>query len=95
MAKGIKGRRIKSDSQEQIDKCLNCERSKCNNCIRFGGNATEARKTKPLIAFREGEEDMHFDSAEEAGDFFHVTAGAIRSAAKYGKVSCDYFWRYA
>ena len=85
----------KPDSPEQIEKCLNCGKSKCNNCVRFGGDATKPRKTKSVVAYREGEEDMLFASAAEAADFFHVTAGAIRNAAKYGKVSCDYFWRYA
>ncbi len=96
MADGRIGVRLLTgyDKPEQIERCLNCQKKECNNCVRTGKTAPRGRKIKPVIAFREGEEDMAFDSADDAADFFHVAPGTIRSAAAYGNVCQGYFWRY-
>ena len=87
----------KEDTLEQIHACLNCPRAECNNCHYHSPGSMgkgAARKARTVIAFREGEEDMIFDSAVDAADFFHVTPGAIRSAAWGGKECQGYSWRY-
>lgn len=81
------------DSPEQIEQCLNCKRQRCTNCIGTRSNANYGRK--PVIASREGEEDLHFDSAADAGAFFHVSAQAIRWAINDNHPSQGYIWRYA
>lgn len=86
---------LKDDSPEQIKKCLNCSQEKCTNCYDYKPErAGTARKKKPVIAFREGEEDMFFESADDAADFFHVTASAIRMAISERRTSQGYYWRY-
>ena len=32
------------DSPEQIRQCLNCERRKCNDCMKYGGPARNERR---------------------------------------------------
>lgn len=91
-------REVREDTPEQIQACLNCPKAECTNCHTHApgsmGKATVGRKKKPVIAYREGEEDMIFDSADDAADFFHVTAGAIRTAAWKGSMCQNYYWRY-
>lgn len=87
--------KMREDGPELIAICLDCEKDECSNCLAHNpANPGKPRKGRGVIAFRDGEEDMIFDSAADAADFFHVTVGAIQSAAYRGKTSQGYFWRY-
>lgn len=87
--------KMREDSPEQIAACLDCPLVECSNCLVYKPTRPgKPRKTKSVIAFRDGEEDMVFDSADDAADFFHVTAGAIRTAVREKRPCSEYFWRY-
>ena len=84
---------MREDSPEQIAQCLSCERNRCTNCLdpKTKGN----NKFRQVIAYREDDDDMLFDSALEAGEFFFCSAQVIYSAIRHGKMTQGYYWRYA
>ncbi len=83
------------DSPEQIQKCLNCKKSRCINCVALPKESVEGKhKGKAVVAFGNGEE-RHFDSIREAASAFIVTRNAIQQALRFGNKCQGYYWRYA
>ena len=84
---------MREDSPEMINKCLSCTRGECTNCLQWQAKNKGRRWT--VIAYREGDDDMLFESAKEAGEFFNYSAQVVRQAIKQGKMWQGHYWRYA
>lgn len=83
---------MKVDTPEMITMCLNCAKERCINCHDPTIKGTQC---KSVIAYREDDDDMLFDSAEEAAGFFHCSVYTIRAAIYKERESQGYYWRYA
>lgn len=75
--------------------CLNCKRPKCTNCLDPAYVPKGGWGSKPVIAYREGEEDMHFDSVAAAAAKMYCSAPTIRKAIWESRIAVGWHWRYA
>lgn len=84
--------------REQIDKCLNCTKPKCDNCL------SKMLVSKPKVYRKEGvkviqyttewERVCIYPSFKDASTRVGVSASSIRKAAHgYRRTSAGYIWR--
>lgn len=82
---------LKEDSPEQIERCLNCIKPKCNNCAK---NVTKTkRKGRPVVRFGNGEE-VRYSSIADAARELIIAAQSIQQALRTGGRCQGYYWRY-
>lgn len=77
-----------ADSPEQIRKCLNCKKEKCDLC-------RTNRKSRGVIAMAPDGKTLRFESVTAAATAFSTSKSNIVHAAKRGGQARGFFWRYA
>ena len=78
-----------ADSPEQIRKCLNCQRTKCNQCRSTG------IRDKAVIGRGPNGEILRFETITAAAEHFATSKGNLSHALKNGGKARGYFWSYA
>ena len=86
-------RQVREDSPEEIQKCLNCTRARCVNCLSPSYVPPKNKRGVSVTAFGNGEE-LHFGSVREAAAAMCVSESAIQQALRVGCRCQKYHWRY-
>jgi len=82
-----------ADTEEDIKKCLDCKRPRCNNCLNRKRGRPIGRRGKAVIGVR-GKETVEFPSIRAAADAVGVADCSICDAIKRKGRSGGYYWRY-
>ena len=77
------------DSQERINRCLNCGKPRCDLC-----HAARGRHAKGVIGIGPDGEELHFQGTREAAEHFGVSRCSITQAIRSGGTCGGYLWTY-
>lgn len=81
------------DTPENIAKCLNCTKVRCNNCLT--GRASKPRKTVLQCDRDTGEIIAAYESVREAARVMCITSAAIYNCIRNPcSTARGYKWRY-
>ena len=82
-------------TREEIDKCLNCDKPECTNCLAYndGESLREGRIVEQLTS--DGELVARFKNGREAEKITKLSYSAITNSINQHGSVLNFVWRYA